>query len=68
MAQFNSVSKRILSKLENKILWKYYGNKVRYGNKILCECYVCRKVKLKVQFKYLKDLQYIMISIIINCP
>ena len=26
---------------------------------------VRRKVKLKVQFKYLKDLQYIRIS---NCP
>ena len=48
-----------------QILCKYYGNKVRYGNKILCECYVCRKVKLKVQFKYLQDLQYIRIS---NCP
>ena len=50
-----------------QILCKYYGNKVSYGNKILCECYVCRKIKLKVQFRYLKlkDLQYIMIS---NCP
>ena len=38
-----------------QILYKYYGNKVRYGNKILCECYVCRKVKLKVQFKYLNS-------------
>ena len=48
-----------------QILCKYYGNKVRYGNKILCECYVCRKVKLKVQLNYLKDRQYIRIS---NCP
>ena len=49
-----------------RILCKYYGNKVRYGNKILYECYIVfRKVKLKVQLKYLKDLEYKMIS---NCP
>ena len=50
-----------------QILCKYYGNKVRYGNIIYCECYAYRKVKLKVQFKYLKYLQHIMLSII-NCP
>ena len=31
-----------------QILCKYYGNKVHYGNKILCECYVIMsKSKIK---------------------